>query len=214
MIVEVIFRIGDGPRGKDGMPLAVMGEGFLLTKAHIVTYMQSDVLPAGFLALDENLQDGVLRRLMQIRYLTGTERTVGQVATKKWGLRYTTGTEAQRTYMEAIAEGLLAGAAADRALVLEHGLDTNWGFSDLKLFGIIRADLPPAVVEDLVSPELDETTHPYEDPKFLRFRKWRVPYQVLVPGNVAAWQDRNQHVPVDRAGTVFTVAQIREAAQA
>lgn len=210
MIIEILFKVGSGVKYTDGMPLAVKGEGFRLTKGHLAAYVQSDILPAGFLALDENEQDTHLRRLAQIRYLTGAGRTVGQVATKRWGLAYTVGTPAQRAYMEAIAEGYLAQAAADRVLILAHGYDTNWGFGDLKLFGCIRAEVSPAVAEDLIKGQLDETAHPYAEETYLRQRKWRVPYQVLVPGNVAAWQDPDVLVPVDRAGTVFTVAQIKE----
>jgi hypothetical protein len=214
MITEILFKVGDGTKAKDGMPLAVKGEGYLLTPAELTTYIQSEVLPAGFLALPENEQAGHLRRINQIKYLTQAGLTAGQVATKKWGYFYTTGYAETRLKMEEIALGYIMQAIEDKIYIMNHGLDTNWGFVDLTVFGVVRADVTPMVAEDLIERELDEAAHPYAEPTYLRFRKWRVPYETLVPNRVANWRNRTIHVAVNRISAPFTEAQVKEAAQA
>jgi len=209
---EILFKVGNGTKATDGMPVAVAGSGFLITGAMMTDFIQNSTVPPGFDALEDNAKDIHMRRAKQIKYLVDPSTTAQDVALKRWGMRYANGTAEQRAQIEAAAQTYISRAAVDLARIQAYGYDVNWGFEDRRLFGVIMADLPGEVVEDLIMRELDETRHVYQDPEYVRFRRWRVPYESLLPGGVVVQlQNPNQVVNLDRTGTVFTKVQIRQA---
>jgi hypothetical protein len=208
---EVLFKVGNGTKATDGMPIAILGSGMLITKDMLLDYIQNNTTPPGFSELQDNEKDAHWRRLGQIKYLTNAGRTAQEVALQRYGLKYSSATVQQRAEMDVIGQKYIDQAVIDRARIVASGYDTNWGFGDLTVFGVICVDLSAAIVEDLVKRHMDEAAHPYADPVYLRFRRWRIPYEnLLSAGVVAQLQDPNQLVPVDRT-TVFTPAQIKQA---
>lgn len=215
VFAEILMMIGSNGTYQDGMPIVVKGSGLYMSPAQIINWFQNSVTPPGYTELPENEQDLHYRRLQQIKYLTAGSTTPIGAATIRFGTSYTNGSAAMKAKLEAIVQRHMDGAQIDRANIVAHGYDTNWGAGDLKSFGVITVSLPPGFAEDVALEQIDDTAHPYVPLTMKRRRRWKIPYAALLPGpEVASMQNPGSYTPVNRTRAPFTPAQIKQAALA
>jgi len=210
--VEVLFSTGNSAGYTDGMPISVMGSGALISSAEIVDWFQNSIIPPAVSGLEPNIRAETKREASRVKYLSAGGRTAAEAAVVRFGLAYTNGTPQEKAQMEATVQVDINNAIIDRAVYLTDGYDTNWHYSQLKTAGVIPADLPPAIIKDLIREQTDTVPHPMEPRNRVRARRWRVPYENLAPsGMVANFRNPNVRVDVQRQITPFTKSQIKQA---
>ena len=99
------------------------------------------------------------------------------------------------------AQQIIAKAEADRFEMINYGVDTNWGWADLRMHGTILLDVPirRAVRSFLESPIVMDDPHIFLPRRTLRRRRWRIKYENYFDAQkLLDLADPSVWVPVDR----------------
>lgn len=202
MKVEVQIKVGDNESWKDGMPIGVRPLGRLWTPAEVKAFVDDDTPPPGFDTLPKARQNVIRRRLRQVKWLTNPSREVRDLIQRRPRL---SPEDAQARIDE-------AKQLVQR--VKDHGLDINYGFEELKAFGIVIAEVAWDEVDDILDEGTDMNVHPFAPRKRAGRRLHRVPYETLMSGTtVGHFRDKNHTLVVNRAATAIPFANLLEARQ-
>ncbi|NQU36712.1 MAG: hypothetical protein HQ526_03840 [Actinobacteria bacterium] len=179
--MELLIKIGDSGGSKDGQIIAVKPNGWLIAGSDMRTWIDDGVEPVVLLVMPQYQSDQLKRRINRLRWeLT---HTAAEIAT-------------EFDSDEQSAANDKAMAVTDRARMIAEGVDTNWGFEDLKThFALsIDSDDPHDYIE-LVDRE-QGTDH---KARITAKRRNKVEYdKVYDAAKLAEILDKDRRVDVDR----------------
>jgi hypothetical protein len=208
---EVMFNTGNTTGYTDGMPIAVMGSGVLISPAELINWFQNSVVPPSISVLEPNKKAEVKRDALRTKYLAADGRTAAEAATIRFGAAYTGGTPETKANLEAQVQADIDQAILDKADYLADGYDTNWRPIELKSNGVLPVDIAQSILNDLVKRQSSTVAHPIAPRTRMRARRWRVPYENLASAPmVANLRNPSVRVDVQRQITPFTAAQIKQ----
>jgi hypothetical protein len=207
--VEVAFKTTSTGQPEDGAPLAIMGSGLYIAPASMAAWFNNSTVPPGISDLPEAKRKMFGRRLKSLEILSRPETAPYDVAVRRWGNDFTGAPGAVQVEVLKAAQQMIDDALVDREQLISTGLDTNWGFEDRRLFGVMVADLSLSQVNEVVSPLLDETVHEYADELMLKQRRWRLQYEALLSqGSIDDIKNKDKRIVVVRNVTPFTASQL------
>ena len=123
--MELLIKIGDSGSWKDGQVLAAMPDGWLVSPADMLAWIDDGKEPALLASMPGYMADRLRRRVNRLRFeLTHTAVELAKVFKIP---------EDDATNDKNIA-------VADRARMVAGGVDTNWGFADLRVHFALRVD--------------------------------------------------------------------------
>jgi hypothetical protein len=214
-VVEVLIKIGDSPgygadpkKGwRDGAPIEVKPPGQYFSPAEIDAYLSTvDVNsgppftggtpPAGWSSLDQHDQDTIKRRLDQLAFLVAPGRTALEVTTWR-------NPEAPNDLGNLAQAQKMIGQAGTSVFQLStYGLDSNWGWSDLRVHGVLLMDIDWGDWKSWSEPPIVTTSHPLARLDNVRRKRWRCKYEEFVPAGLRAQlADPATYVLVNRGMT-------------
>lgn len=183
--MELLIKIGDSGGSKDGQIISVRPNGWLIPGLIMKAWIDGGKEPVVLAEMPRYLVDRLNRRINRLRWeLT---HTVVEIA-------------AEFDFDEQLAENDKALAVVDRARIIAEGVDTNWGFQDLRIhFALkINSDDPYDYIEFV---DREQGT----DHKALVTAKRRnkVDYMKLYDAvKLSAIADKEQRVEVDRSTAI------------
>lgn len=184
MICEVLFKIGDDGRLSDGMPIEVRRSGVYLSSAEFIAWGNGNE-PASIAALDKDTRE-------HLRTFVKLSKTLGSSDFKpdafvKAGVDMA---ELERTRVD------MKNRVA--AIHQAGGTDTTWALEELKVFGVMIADLTRAQMEEVVAQTIDVAA-----------RKFVIPYKSLLSTTtVGLLGDRKLKVVPARTAKPFTFTEL------
>lgn len=224
---ELLFRVGDNPgqmglgAWKDGMIIDFKRRGEDFVTSELVTWIGTygtGVLgadPTGFSATPESTQVNWRRRMKQLNYLLHSAVQSGNATALETlrAIRFPEGYTSEEERLDQIGDIQAMAREADRIrdLIVSHGgIDTNWGYTELKVHGVVCVDLTYEQVINAKEGPTDETVHPILKRKAWARSGWRVKYEsFMTAARIARIRDREDIVPVNRT-TIYTPAQALE----
>lgn len=141
--MEVLFKVGDSGTMRDGDPIAVKPDGWLIGDAAMEAWIDADTEPSVVAAMPAYLQRRLRRGVLGLQY--DLAHTAEEVAELRLDLSLRL-SRVPAEMREEVRSKCIARAQADyvdraperRLNMVTYGEDTNWGWSDLKLFGTVR----------------------------------------------------------------------------
>ena len=179
-LVELLIKIGDSGEGTgawlDGMIVDARRPGIWITAAQINQYVQNGTVPAAIQALRRTEKKQLKREMDRLIFFT-THTAQEAAAITGMGLKWAINEVAQYT------------GWANK--IVEHGgWDTVWKYQEMKVFGIIRADISVDDIREALTEDIDDTQHPAALPIQQFRRGWRLAYENVAPaGLIADWQN-------------------------
>lgn len=217
-LIEIAYKVGNGggknfsPRVHtfDGMPCAVKPKGMHVLAADFQAWVKKSTLPPGFMDLTTAQRRPHELLIARIRYAMSDPPI--QEAVKISGRSVGNSQEAIEALNLTRIELDHHKATYDRVLA-EGGLDTNWGFEELKHFSILLADLSHEDVVELMDEPLDPTTHPWAPVVKTRRKAYRIKYEDLLSGETLdRIRDPNEKVVPPRNSAKVTLFKFADCA--
>ena len=191
-MAEIAFRIGDSGASRDGDIVVVLPDGLLIPAADMRGWIDQGKEPAVLQNLPGPAQRRWRRRIANLRHaLSASDEELAGL----WSVR-----------AEDVEELIVSKARRDRERFLTEGADTNWGFDDLRTFGVVRVDgITHEEAVALVEGDYDETA---VGPRRLHGkRRQRLKYRVhLSAAKVAELETEGLRVEVDRQTPITKTA--------
>jgi hypothetical protein len=210
-VVEVSIKIGDSANygtdpvngWRDGAPIEVKPPGFFFSPAECQDYFDTGTPPSSWSSLRAHDQEVIKRRLDQLTYLTEPGRTALEVTTIR------NPDDPTNVKNLATAQKMIAQAEGAVFQMTTYGLDTAWGWNDLRVHGVILMDIGWNDWLNFMDPPIITTDHPVAPLRTARRKRWRVTYENFVPaGTIADLQDNGTYVAVNRGMTPRTTADV------
>lgn len=202
MRLELLYRVQavSGAHHKDGMVISYAEPGFHWTPAEWQAYVDdSNNKPPGWLQIKESKRRGYRRLRARLKF--AENRTDEELRTARFGPGDTSDESLQE-----VAEMRAACLDAHNKVLL-MGEDTNWGFKDLKHFGVMIADLDDVELDDLLVPKVQLGANPFRNQRTRAKRKKIVNYKsVLSAGSVTDLEDPAKHIIPKRKQTPMVFA--------
>lgn len=208
-MAEVLYKIGDSGGSEDGDVISIKPDGYHVTWSNVQAWVQTGEPPAVTTTWPAYLRQRFKNRILRMKYIythTAEECAVALLAMKGEDF-YSLPTEKQASLI-ARAEEEKSFVASDLVELQAYGLDTSWGWGDLKAHGVIKiSDVDTHDMEHLKEAlRSDDMRQDY-----LKKRAYRINFRaVLDAQTIADLEDHDILVPVDRE-TAFTKAQVVEA---
>lgn len=123
--MELLIKIGDSGGSRDGQIIAAKPNGWLISPADMLAWIDDGKEPIVLAEMTQYQSDQLKRRISRLRWeLT---HTAAEIA-KEFAITVEN------------AESDKARAITDRARMIAEGVDTNWGFEDLKTHFALKLD--------------------------------------------------------------------------
>lgn len=188
-MAEILVKIGDSGGSRDGEVIAIKPDGWLIPGAAMATWLRTGVEPLTLAAMPDYLQRRIRRRILRLRWLLTHAVPEIQAEYEEYNLE-----------SEALRQKTMAEADQERMESL--GLDTNWGYDDLRIHAAVR-------VEDMTGHEaaelLDSADEVDHHGEWRAKRRWRLRYEATVDAKALAdFRDPAKLVPVDRRAALAT----------
>lgn len=154
MDVEVLVKVGTNQKYEDGMIIDIKRPGVLITPADINSYITTGTVPASVQSLPRWKKQQLKQHILEVR--TINQLSPGQL---------------KNLFPNSIEDVAEAQAIKDKnseliTLATTHGIDTNWGFEELKKHvAIAVTGAPDDSIEEFRQPVLDEVTWPAPEVK-------------------------------------------------
>lgn len=201
--MEVLIKIGDSGGSKDGQIIACKPDGWLIPGAAMAAWIDGGKEPVVLAEMPQYQSDRLKRRINRLRWerMHTAEEIVAEFVLVK-------PEDANDTAKVAVAmqeaSDRIVLAESDRARMIAEGVDTNWGFEDLKVhFALKLTSTDPHDYIELVDRE-QGTDH-----KAVVTAKGRnkIDYATLYDAaKLADIADKEKRLDVDRATAVPRVA--------
>ena len=124
--MEVLFKIGDSGGSRDGQIISAKPDGWLIPGTTMMAWIDIGKPPTMLAEMPRYQVDRLLRRINRLRW--ELSHTAAEIAAEFDGID------------EEQAERDKALAVADRTRMITEGVDTNWGFADLKVHFALKID--------------------------------------------------------------------------
>lgn len=175
-VVEVAYKVHDstGDRRicwKDGMPILAKPPGYFVTGAEFVEWVRSGDPPEGVLNLPRKVRDEHTRFVGMVRYaiskpmIEDAARIIQGQRTKR--IRAREAADLLKTHSDLYEK------------ISALGYDTNWGFEDRRVHGVMISNAAPDQLEDILSEVEDRDQHPMAPRKIIARRAFKIPYEEL-----------------------------------
>jgi len=204
VLCEILFKVGNSGVGNtfdikrhylDGMPIAIKPTGILVTSAEWLAWLDADASrPVQVAELPDNRQLSFDRLVARVRAVLDGSATLATICAERFPELPMGGSEGAEKAQQVI-DGLLDVHTKIQA----QDWDSNWGFEEVKNFGVMIADVPYGHMESIVIPPSDPDL-----PKFKTTDTWAqrgsiVPYtEILSGGSLVDIQTPGVQVPVAR----------------
>lgn len=198
---EILFKIGNSNEYEDGDILAVKPNGYVLTWPQIDTWLSTGNAPVEIISLwPDYLVRQYNRRFRRMQYLR-TKSIVDCINTLllKNGKTVNDLTQKEIEDKTKTIEQEKNICDVDLAKMMQHGIDTSWGWEDLKKHGVLMVDnLYDHDREAILMP--DRTDDAKAD--YIKKRCHKIDYKSLLPTkDIADLKDKEKFKPVDRTKT-------------
>lgn len=207
--VEVLCKINDSPNyatdpvngWRDGAVIEVKAPGFYFTDVEVTDYLDNDIVPASWASMRQHDQDVIARRLNQIKYLVEPGRTALEVTTIRWP------DDPNNVDHLATAQQMIAQAEETKFQLATYGLDSNWGWNDLRVHGVVLVDVDWNDYLNVTDPPIDTALHPVAMVQNEHRRRYRCMYETFTNASYQAdLRDPSIWVAAPRAMTPRTRA--------
>lgn len=180
-MAEISFKVTQSGGYRDGEIISVKPDGWHIQSWDILAWVQNGVVPPSVVGMPEYRKRRLARRIAEV----------------KWKLTHTA-EEIEAEWSLSEGAGIIEKEKAEntRDMLLEAGLDTNWGYEDLKLHGVV-------CVDDVSEHDAVEFVDADQNTDHIGFakakRRWRFRYwEHLTVEKVEAFRDETLRVQVDR----------------
>jgi hypothetical protein len=200
-MAEILYKVGDSGGRKDGDVLTVKPDGYTLDWEDIESWINTGNPPSSTNAWPDYLVRRFSIRFKKIKYLLS--HTTQEVMSR-YNIQ---GDDAKER-----AEDMVAMANHDVSMMQQYGIDTNWGWEDLKAHGVAKVgNLDLNEIYGMIEPErtdddkgeiVAKSSHKFEYEKTLDSKA------------VADLRDKAKSVAVDRKATVAVSAFVKKAKKA
>lgn len=204
-VYEIRFVVDQGPN--DGKPNGIKPLGLRFTPAQWLAYVTDDTATPG--GWGPRVGPELKREYGRLRgqIIASNEVQVDGTKTEEQMREEAYGPAGDA---DEVAGQLAANldrmnkAGEIRTKIAADGEDTNWGFGDLRTFGVLLADLSANEVRQLFMTKL-KATHPLVSQEAESARSERILYDppVFPAARVARWRDGSDLVDVNRSQTPF-----------
>ena len=207
MLAEVLIKIGDSVPGEialetnwlDGQPVVVKPYGFSITPAEMYQWIYNEITPANLSLFKPNRRERIEKTVARVRDLNVSGATFEEIALRL----YPSSTIGAKELSE--ARDLCMSSEAIMGTFLTYGIDSNWGYGDLKSFGVVIVDIDVDDMSDITTPPLKSVDPVFVSDESWARRRYKVPYSTLLSiETVALLSDKEIYVPVPRGGVGVT----------
>lgn len=204
MLCEILYKVGNSGVGNtfdirkhylDGMPIAIKPTGIVVSSAEWLAWLDADASrPAQVATLPDNRQISFDRLVARTRAMLDGSATVATILAERFP-ELDPGVPEYQTKAQQVLDGLLDVHTKIQA----QGWDSNWGFEEVKNFGVMISDVPYEYMDEVVTPPSEPNLNTFEVTDTWAQRGAIVPYDTILSGDsVTDIKTPGVQVPVAR----------------